>query len=88
MKCLYIFTKKQKITICYSLQHGLNVINKVDSKKFLLILKRIVQSMQTSSDEMKPFNDEEEEKLLVTLSVDQPELNLLLDSSILIITQV
>uniref|UniRef100_A0A1B6EFT5 COMM domain-containing protein n=1 Tax=Clastoptera arizonana TaxID=38151 RepID=A0A1B6EFT5_9HEMI len=70
-----------------SLQRGVDVINKVDTKKLVLVLKRIVQSIQACSDEYKPFNDDEEEKLLCTLNIDQTELSLLLDTSTLILTQ-
>lgn len=73
------------VTPC--LQKGVAIINNADSQKFLLLLNRIGQSLQSDKDATKPFSDEEQEKLLVTFSVDQADLSLMLDSAVLILTQ-
>lgn len=70
------------------MQKGVAIINSADSQKFLLLLNRIGQSLQSEKEAGKPFSDEEQEKLLVTFSVDQTDLSLMLDTALLILTQV
>lgn len=61
-------------------------MNRVDNSKFRLFVNRICQSLQSSID-TKVFNEEEEEKLLVSLDLTKDELSLLLDTVTSIYTQ-
>lgn len=54
-------------------------MSRVDNSKFRLLVNRICQSLQSSID-TKVFNEEEEEKLLVSLDLTKDELTLLLDT--------
>lgn len=51
----------------------------MDNSKFRLLVNRICHSLQSNID-TKVFNEEEEEKLLVSLDLTKDELNLLLDT--------
>lgn len=71
-----------------SLQAGIEIINKLENRKFHLFLNRIVKDMVQNPDSHKPFTDEEEEKLLDSLEINRNELNVLLHAAIVILTQV
>lgn len=60
---------------------------RVDNSKFRLLVNRICQTLQQSSIDAKVFNEEEEEKLLVSLDLAKDELVFLLDSITSIYTQ-
>jgi len=68
------------------LEQGLNIVARVDNSKFRLLVNRICQSLQSSID-TKAFNEEEKEKLLVSLDLTKDELILLLDAITTIYTQ-
>lgn len=68
------------------MEQGLNIVTRVDSSKFRLLVNRICQSLQSSID-VKVFNEEEEEKLLISLDLTKDELILLLDTITSIYTQ-
>ncbi|KAL1117539.1 hypothetical protein AAG570_003855, partial [Ranatra chinensis] len=72
--------------VCRLLE-GINNINSVDGQKFQLLLVRIIQEMLRNPESNKPFTDEEQEKLMNSLSLSQDDLNLLINTSILIISQ-
>ncbi|XP_020283768.1 COMM domain-containing protein 10 [Pseudomyrmex gracilis] len=74
------------ISITSKLEQGLKIVTRVDNSKFRLLVNRICQSLQSSND-TKIFNEEEEEKLLVSLDLTKNELTLLLDTVTSIYTQ-
>ncbi|EZA49778.1 hypothetical protein DMN91_003125 [Ooceraea biroi] len=74
------------ISITPKLERGLNIVTRMDSSKFRLLVNRICQSLQSSID-TKVFSEEEEEKLLVSLDLTKDELILLLDTITSIYTQ-
>ncbi|XP_014244390.1 COMM domain-containing protein 10 [Cimex lectularius] len=78
---------KSWISLTPNIQQGVEIINNVDSKKYQLLLQRVVQEMLINQDSYKPFTDEEEEKLLASLSLDRKELELLIYTSIIILNQ-
>lgn len=59
---------------------------RLDNSKFRLLVNRICQNLQSSIN-TKIFNEEEEEKLLVSLDLTKDELILLLDTIISIYMQ-
>lgn len=61
------------------LEQGLRIVARIDKSKFRLLVNRICQTLQSSIN-TKVFNEEEEEKLLVSLDLTKDELVLLLDS--------
>ncbi|KAL0121555.1 hypothetical protein PUN28_006819 [Cardiocondyla obscurior] len=67
------------IEITPKLEQGMKIVTRVDSGKFRLFVNRICQTLQSSVD-AKVFNEEEEEKLLVSLDLAKDELILLLDA--------
>ncbi|KYQ55936.1 COMM domain-containing protein 10 [Trachymyrmex zeteki] len=72
---------------CFNrLEQGLKIVARVDNSKFRLLVNRICQTLQSSID-TKVFNEEEEEKLLVSLDLTKDELALLLDTITSIYTQ-
>lgn len=69
------------------MEQGLTIVARLDNNsKFRLLVNRICQSLQSSID-TKIFNEEEEEKLLVSLDLTKDELILLLDTITSIYTQ-
>ncbi|XP_011154873.1 COMM domain-containing protein 10 [Harpegnathos saltator] len=74
------------ISITPKLEQGLKVVSRMDNSKFRLLVNRICQSLQTSNN-TKVFNEEEEEKLLISLDLTKDELTLLLDTVTSIYTQ-
>lgn len=68
------------------LEQGSNIVTRVDSSKFRLLVNRICQNLQSSVD-TKVFSEEEEEKLLISLDLTKDELSLLLDTVTSIYTQ-
>ncbi|KAL6432305.1 hypothetical protein ACFW04_006741 [Cataglyphis niger] len=75
------------INITSKLEQGLTIVARLDNNsKFRLLVNRICQSLQSSID-TKIFNEEEEEKLLVSLDLTKDELILLLDTITSIYTQ-
>lgn len=68
------------------LEQGVKIVARVDNSKFRLLVNRICQTLQSSID-TKVFNEEEEEKLLVSLDLAKDELALLLDTITSIYTQ-
>ncbi|XP_049776477.1 COMM domain-containing protein 10-like [Schistocerca cancellata] len=75
------------ITANDSLYKAANIINGLDESKFPLLLSRIAQVMQQCPDDKKPFTEEEQEKLEVSLALDKDDLKLLIESSTLILQQ-
>ncbi|XP_050460683.1 COMM domain-containing protein 10 [Cataglyphis hispanica] len=68
------------INITSKLEQGLTIVARLDNNsKFRLLVNRICQSLQSSID-TKIFNEEEKEKLLVSLDLTKDELILLLDT--------
>ncbi|XP_012527988.1 COMM domain-containing protein 10 [Monomorium pharaonis] len=67
------------INITSKLEQGLRIVTRVDNSKFRLLVNRICRTLQSSVD-TKVFNEEEEEKLLVSLDLTKDELALLLDT--------
>lgn len=57
----------------------MKIVARVDNSKFRLLVNRICQTLQSSID-TKVFNEEEEEKLLISLDLVKDELTLLLDT--------
>lgn len=87
---LYADINKQVLShvICSSsLEKAVQLVNRLDSAKFPLLLNRIAQTLQTDSTE-KPFTPEEEEKLQASLGLDKDDLSLLLESITFIFEQV
>ncbi|XP_073978254.1 COMM domain containing 10 protein valette [Rhodnius prolixus] len=80
-------SSKNWITLSANLQAGIEIINKLENRKFHLFLNRIVKDMVQNPDSHKPFTDEEEEKLLDSLEINRNELNVLLHAAIVILTQ-
>lgn len=74
------------ITITPRLQQGLEIASRIDTGKFRLLVNRICPNLQSPSN-AKPFNEEEEEKLLISLELNKEELNYLLDAVTLIYKQ-
>jgi len=74
------------INVTSKLEQGLTIVARLDNSKFRLLVNRICQSLQSSID-TKVFNEEEEEKLLVSLDLTKDELILLLDTITSIYTQ-
>jgi hypothetical protein len=72
----------------FSLKKAVDIINSLDASKFPLLLNRITQAMQTGTNNEKAFSVEEEEKLQVSLGLQQSDLKLLLESTTFIIEQV
>ncbi|XP_011262859.1 COMM domain-containing protein 10 [Camponotus floridanus] len=67
------------INVTSKLEQGLIIVARLDNSKFRLLVNRICQSLQSSIN-TKVFNEEEEEKLLVSLDLMKDELILLLDT--------
>ncbi|XP_015190739.1 PREDICTED: COMM domain-containing protein 10-like isoform X1 [Polistes dominula] len=67
------------VTITPDLQQGLKIASRIDNGKFRLLVNRICQNLQFSSNG-KPFSEEEEEKLLKSLELNKEELTFLLDA--------
>lgn len=67
------------INVTSKLEQGLIIVARLDNSKFRLLVNRICQSLQSSIN-TKVFNEEEEEKLLVSLNLMKNELILLLDT--------
>ncbi|KAH0946569.1 hypothetical protein HN011_003989 [Eciton burchellii] len=74
------------ISVTAKLEQGLDMATRVDNSKFRLLVNRICQSLQSNID-TKAFNEEEKEKLLVSLDLTKDELILLLDAITSIYTQ-
>ncbi|XP_032680232.1 COMM domain-containing protein 10-like [Odontomachus brunneus] len=74
------------ISVTSKLEQGLKIVSRVDNSKFRLLVNRICQSLQSSID-TKVFNEEEKEKLLVSLDLTKDELLLLLDTVTSVYTQ-
>lgn len=74
------------INITAKLEQGLKIVSCLDNSKFRLLVNRICQSLQSNIG-TKVFNEEEEEKLLVSLDLTKDELVLLLDTITSIYTQ-
>ncbi|KAL2735325.1 COMM domain-containing protein 10-like isoform X1 [Vespula squamosa] len=74
------------VTITPCLQQGLKIVNRIDNGKFRLLVNRICQNLQ-STNNVKPFSEEEEEKLLISLELNKEELTFLLDAVTLIYKQ-
>ncbi|KAK2586306.1 hypothetical protein KPH14_010608 [Odynerus spinipes] len=74
------------ITVTPRLQQGLKIASRIDNGKFRLLVNRICQNLQSLTN-AKPFSEEEEEKLLVSLELNKEELTLLLDAVTLIYKQ-
>ncbi|XP_011877889.1 PREDICTED: COMM domain-containing protein 10 [Vollenhovia emeryi] len=74
------------INITSKLEQGLKIVARVDNGKFRLLVNRICQTLQSSTD-AKVFNEEEKEKLLVSLDLAKDELAFLLDAVTSIYTQ-
>lgn len=72
-----------------SLLEGVELINGIEEKKFPLVLNRIAQTIQNSTEEFCPFTDEEEDKLLSTLTgvESKNDLKTILDVSAYILLQ-
>lgn len=68
--CIFCFNR---------LEQGLKIVDRIDNSKFRLLVNRICQSGQSGID-TKVFNEEEEEKLLISLDLAKDELILLLDT--------
>lgn len=69
-----------------NLKRAVNLMNKIESKKFQLLVNRIALEMK-HSEAVSVFNEEEREKLMSNFSIDQTDLNLLINSCILIFHQ-
>ncbi|XP_012217321.1 COMM domain-containing protein 10 [Linepithema humile] len=80
------FTMATWISISSKLEQGLKIVSCLDNSKFRLLVNRICHSLQSNID-TKVFNEEEEEKLLVSLDLTKDELILLLDTITSIYTQ-
>uniref|UniRef100_A0A023FA02 COMM domain-containing protein n=2 Tax=Triatoma infestans TaxID=30076 RepID=A0A023FA02_TRIIF len=80
-------SSKNWISLSTNLQAGVEIVNKLDNRKFHLFLNRVVKDMMQNPDSHKPFTDEEEEKLLDSLEINRNELNLLLHAAIVILAQ-
>lgn len=74
------------ITVTSRLEQGLKIANQIDNSKFRLLINRICQTLQSSVNS-KIFNEEEEEKLLISLDLNKNDLVCLLDTIILIYKQ-
>lgn len=72
----------------FSLKRAVDIINNLEASKFPLLLSRIAQAMQTAVPNEKAFSSEEEEKLQVSLGLEQSDVKLLLESTTFIIEQV
>lgn len=72
----------------YRLQPGISIMNAVDLTKFTLILNRIAQCIQSKSEDLKPFSEEEEGKLTDALAISRSDLTVMLDSSLYLMKQV
>lgn len=70
------------------MKRAANIINGLDTSKFPLLLSRISQSLQAGAINEKAFNNEEEEKLEVSLGLEKSDLKLLLESTTFILEQV
>ncbi|KDR13576.1 COMM domain-containing protein 10-like [Zootermopsis nevadensis] len=75
------------INVTPSLKRAANIINGLDTSKFPLLLSRISQSLQAGAINEKAFNNEEEEKLEVSLGLEKSDLKLLLESTTFILEQ-
>lgn len=73
-------------SIIYSFKEGLKIANRIENGKLRLLVNRICQSLQMGIRD-KIFSDEEEEKLMVSLSLEQNEVHNLLRVITLIYTQ-
>ncbi|XP_075226640.1 COMM domain containing 10 protein valette [Lycorma delicatula] len=76
------------ISVTPSLLEGVELINGIDEKKFPLLLSRVAQCMQ-NNDDLCPFSEEEEDKLLLSLNgiESKRSLKAVLDSSAFILYQ-
>ncbi|XP_034935673.1 COMM domain-containing protein 10 [Chelonus insularis] len=74
------------IKITPRFHQGLEVISKLDIGKFRLLVNHICQELFVNNDG-KIFSEDEEEKLITSLSLEKETLNLLIDIIILIYSQ-
>lgn len=72
---LYIIHFNTSNRICFRLQQGISLINKINNKRFELILRHIL-----NSESAVIFSDEELKKLQDTLKLNEMELQLMLQS--------
>ncbi|OXU24964.1 hypothetical protein TSAR_000923 [Trichomalopsis sarcophagae] len=74
------------ISVDDRIKRGLKIIDQVENSKLRLLVNRICQSLQSGVSE-NIFNAEEEEKLLVSLSLEKTDLTILLQTITSIYTQ-
>ncbi|XP_014285515.1 COMM domain-containing protein 10 isoform X2 [Halyomorpha halys] len=80
-------TSKTWIKLSPNLKKGSIIINKLDSKKFLLLLNKIVLELKQDPNIITVFSDEEKEKLKANFSIGDTELQVLVNSCIIILSQ-
>ncbi|XP_014209540.1 COMM domain-containing protein 10-like [Copidosoma floridanum] len=76
----------QWISIDERMKRGLRVLDQVENSKLRLLVNRICQSLKSGASE-NIFNVEEEEKLLVSLSLEKVDLDILLQVLTSILTE-
>lgn len=76
----------QKLFTFNRMKQGLKILDQVDNSKLRLLVNRICQSLQSGVNE-NIFNNEEEEKLLVSLSLEKADLTIFLQLITSIFTQ-
>ncbi|XP_071442843.1 COMM domain-containing protein 10 [Hetaerina americana] len=75
------------LTRVTSLQSSLPLIDSITSPKFPLLLDRIALKLEENAFKSNPFNNEEEERLVISLGVNKEDLTLILESSVYIFEQ-
>jgi hypothetical protein len=61
------------------MKHGLEILEQVENSKLRLIINRICQSLQSGVSK-NIFNEEEEEKLLVSLNLQKVDLTIFIQT--------
>lgn len=70
------------------MKKGSVIINKLDCKKFLLLLNKIVMELKQDPNIITVLSDEEKDKLKASFAIDDTELQILVNSCIIILSQV
>ncbi|XP_061437881.1 COMM domain-containing protein 10 [Lethenteron reissneri] len=73
------------ITETESIKQAVSIINTIDDAKFPRLLSRILQKLHLKDE--RSFSPEEEEKLMVALDLQQPQLELTLETCTFILQQ-